>query len=78
MLNSKFTTFGYDRRPEVGDLLIERYTVHVALETHPLLLGLLSGQLLQTVDGRLVAVGPGNTLVEVGTLVDPRLVQRVN
>ncbi|XP_023338915.1 uncharacterized protein LOC111709480 [Eurytemora carolleeae] len=33
---------------------------------------LLAGQLVQTADGRLVAVGPGNTLVEVGTFMDPR------
>jgi len=31
------------------------------------------GQLVQTADGRLVALGPGNTVVEVGTLqLDPR------
>ena len=36
------------------------------------LLFLGSGQLVQTADGRLVAVGPGNTLVEVGTFMDPR------
>lgn len=41
--------------------------------------GLLGpGQLVQTADGRLVALGPGNTLVEVGTLVDPRRARQIS